>query len=225
MSATFTATVLRWLTGRLDTFADVIFGPSYVDGPFAGMASVMAVALALVFAVAAYSKITDPDQTAAEFEQLLVPAPAITARVIPLAEMLVSSTLILWPRVGATLAATMLGAFTTLLVVTVRSGRTVSCGCLGALSTKPISMATVARNFVFLAMAIFALTVPALTMPSLASLLVLGSMVVLGAMVIQLIALHHAVGRIWSVQLAGETANAGSRTSRSMSGNRKGMTA
>ena len=224
MSATLTASLLAWLTRNLDTVGDVIFGPSYIDGPFAGMASVMAVALAMVFATAAYGKIIDPDQTAFEFEQLLVPAPAITARVVPLAEMLIASTLILWPRVGATLAATMLGAFTTLLVVTVRSGRTVSCGCLGALSNKPISMATVARNFVFLTMAMFALTIPALTMPSLASLLVIGSMVVLGAMVGQLIALHHAVGRLWSVRLAGEASD-GAANARSMSGNRKGMTA
>ncbi len=206
MSATFTATVVAWFAGQLETIADLLFGASYVDGPLGGIASVMAVALAGVFAYAAYNKIIDPDRTAAEFKALLVPAPATLARVVPVVELGVAIVLVIWPRLGATLAASLLGAFTTLLVVTVRSGRTVSCGCLGAKSGQPVTMATVARNFVLLAMAMAALSVPTLSMPDLASLLVMGSVTVLLAMIAQLAALRHTIGRIWSVELAGETA-------------------
>lgn len=206
MSATFTATIVAWLTGQLENITDLLFGASYVDGPLGGIASVLAVALATVFAFAAYTKISNPEQTASEFSNLLVPAPTLLARLVPLAELLVAIALVIWPRLGAMFAATLLGAFTTLLVVTVRSGRIVSCGCLGAKSSEPVTMATVARNFVLLAMALAALTVPTLTMPSLASLLVMGSSIVLIAMVVQLVALRQTLGRIWSVQLAGEAA-------------------
>ncbi|MGI9597385.1 MAG: MauE/DoxX family redox-associated membrane protein [Acidimicrobiales bacterium] len=172
-----------------------------------GIASTMAVALAAVFAVAAATKISSRSTTVGEFDQLGLPAPAILARIVPAAELIVTAALVIRPRLGATMATIMLLGFTAVIVATIRSGRTVSCGCLGALGRQPITAATAARNLAFLAMAGLASTTSSLAMPGLLPMMASLSLLLLAALSIQLLALRQEIGRIWSVELAGENNN------------------
>jgi hypothetical protein len=53
----------------------------------------------------------------------------------------------------AIVAGVLLAAFTTLLVVRLSQGRRPPCACFGALSSKPISWASVTRNAAFMILA------------------------------------------------------------------------
>lgn len=182
------------------------------SAPHQGVASTVALLLAVVFAVAAVLKFMAPSATRTEFGALLnvpkdsalQPAIAVLARVIPILEVLVAVALVIRPQIGAVAAAILLGAFTAVIVATVRSGRSVSCGCLGSASRQPVSMVTVARNFVLLAMAIGSSTVDSVIVPDIASVLITGSLLLSAAVGLQLLAVQKTLGRIWSVELAGE---------------------
>lgn len=169
-----------------------------------GVGSTMAVLLAAVFAVAAATKISNRQTTVREFTQLGLPAPAMLARIVPAAELIVTAALVLRPRLGAMLATIMLLGFTAVIIATIRSGRTVSCGCLGALSRKPVTVATAARNAVLLAMAGLASGPRSLSLPDPEAVMVSLSLLLLASVAIQLLALRQEIGRIWSVELAGE---------------------
>lgn len=112
-----------------------------------------ALALALVFVLAAAAKARSPRTTASELAELRLRFPDALARVLPAVELGVAATLVLAPSWGGVIAFALLAAFTAVLVGVVRSGRTVSCRCFGGLSTKPISRWTLGRNGVLLAMA------------------------------------------------------------------------
>lgn len=170
-----------------------------------GVGSTMAILLAAVFAVAAVTKLTDRAGTVAEFSQLRIPRPNLLAPLVSLVELITAAALLLQPRAGAILAIGLLGCFTAVIVATIRSGRTVSCGCLGALSRQPVSITTVARNLGFLAMAGLAGSTTALTAPDPASIMTSISLLLLAAVGLQLLALRRSIGRLWSVELAGES--------------------
>lgn len=200
MSATFTATV----AARLMAIAGSLVGWEPGPGPMPGIASIMAVALAAILASAAVMKLRALEATTAEFVQLRVPAPRIMARSIPGVEIITAVALVARPNLGAVVAAGLLIMFTAVLIATIRSGRSVSCGCLGAMSRQPVTVATVARNGAFLAMAAAAGTISSISAPDLASVMVSVTLTLTAVICVQLLALRQEMGRIWSVELAGE---------------------
>ncbi len=173
-----------------------------------GVATMMAIGLAAVFTVAAVVKAIAPETTTREFGQLGLPAPAVLARVVPAFELSVVAALLVMPRLGSVLASATLIVFTGVLVVVLRSGRQVSCGCLGSLSSEPISWSTVARNGVLLLMAVTAGMSPRLVVPGIESVVAASMLVLISVVAVQLFTLWRSIGRIWSVQLAGEAAGA-----------------
>ena len=112
-----------------------------------------AAALAAVFVVAAVAKARDLAGTAEELAALRIRQPNLVARALIPIELAVAVALLVAPAWGAVAAFAVLAAFTAVLVGVVRSGRSASCRCFGAMSTEPISWRTVARNLVLLAVA------------------------------------------------------------------------
>lgn len=109
--------------------------------------------LAVVFVVAAVSKAIDRRATAQEFAALRIRRPDLVVMALIPLELGVAVALLLAPAVGAMMAFALLAAMTTVLLDVVRSGREATCRCFGALSSRPISPLTVARNGVLLVLA------------------------------------------------------------------------
>lgn len=171
----------------------------------------MNLVLLLVLVAAAALKLVRPAAAAGHMADLGLPHPGLLARVVPAAELAAAVALVAAPGWGAAAALALLAAFTVVLVRTVRSGRLVACGCLGALDRgRPVSWRTVARNLALMALAAAAAAVPALRWPAIepgtvaVAALVAGPAVVVALVGAQLAALHQRLGRLWSVQLAGE---------------------
>lgn len=169
--------------------------------------------LLVVLVGAASLKLVRPAVAARHLADLGLPRPRLLARAVPVAEVAVGLALVAVPGWGAAAALGLLAGFTAVLVHTVRSGRQVSCGCLGALDRgRPVSWRTVARNAALLAMAAAAVAVPALRWPAVdpgtvaVAALVAVPAAVVALVAAQLAALHHRLGRLWSVRLAGEGA-------------------
>ncbi|MGF1596272.1 MAG: MauE/DoxX family redox-associated membrane protein [Acidimicrobiales bacterium] len=169
-----------------------------------GVASTMAVGLAAVFAFAALTKAIAPTVTGDDFAALQLPAPRLLARLVPGVELAVAVVLVARPRLGAVLALCLLTAFTAVIVRTVRAGLEVSCGCLGSMGERPVSVDAVVRNALLAVMALVAVTAPALTVPGLAAMAIFVGFSLVAAVVVQLTALREITGRLWSVELAGE---------------------
>jgi len=168
------------------------------------LASISAIALAIVLATAAFAKLRRPDQTAGDFAMLGLPLPKLFSRLVPLAELAVSILLIAAPGWGGVAAFVLLAGFTALLVSLIRSGQQVACSCFGAVSDEPVSLVEVARNVVLLLMAAMAATTTTLVVPSFAAIVAFSAAGVISAVAIQLVAFRRDVGVIWSTQLAGE---------------------
>jgi uncharacterized membrane protein YphA (DoxX/SURF4 family) len=188
--------------------------PAPATAAIAALAPLAALATSAVFAVAAVTKLAAPARTTREFADLGLPAPALLARLVPAVELAIAVALVLRPAIGAVAATAALLAFTGVLVAALRSGRSVSCGCLGALSDGPISNATIARNAGLVVVAVLAGTAPdpgglLPALPSLEVALSAGSAVTVAAVAAQLALLRHRIGRIWSVELAGEAGRSG----------------
>lgn len=171
-----------------------------------GVATMMAVGLAVIWAIAATTKLLAPSVAASELEGLGLPAPRALARLVPAIEAVVAFALLALPPIGAAMSLGLLVAFTAVLARVVRSGRQVACGCLGGLSRGPISWVSVARNLSLMVMAVIAGTTPALVWPDLASAITATVVWVMTGVALQLLAVRVRIGRIWSVELAGETA-------------------
>ncbi len=122
------------------------------------VALVAAVALAVVFLIAALAKLRAPEPTTADFRSLGLPRPDAMARIIPLVELATAATLLVAPGWGGVIAFVILAAFTATLAVVIRSGRVVSCACFGGTSSEPISVRHLLRNAALLIMALTAAT-------------------------------------------------------------------
>ncbi|MEL6981732.1 MAG: MauE/DoxX family redox-associated membrane protein [Actinomycetota bacterium] len=184
-----------------------------LDGLVA-LAPVAGLLLAAVFALAAATKAVDHGATTSEFAALGLPRPALLARIVPPAEVGIAVALVARPAAGALLATLALLAFSAVLIAALRTGRSVSCGCLGALSREPVSVTTLVRNAGFLALAALAATGPTPTglsvaLPSLELGLTTGTALLLALLSHQLLALRAQIGRLWSVELAGEAPTRG----------------
>lgn len=122
------------------------------------MGVVAAVVTGLVFLVAAVTKLAAPDAWRAQAADLGVPRVVTTA--VPYVEAVLGALLLVQfqRQVVAWCAVAVLVAFTTLLVVRLAQGRRPPCACFGSLTPKPIGVASVARNVLFVAVAVLAAT-------------------------------------------------------------------
>ncbi len=92
----------------------------------------LAVILAAVFAVAAVAKARQPEATARSLADFGIPAPALVARGLPVAELALAAALVAVPRPAAWAALALLVGFSTVLAVGRRHGVTTPCACLGS---------------------------------------------------------------------------------------------
>jgi uncharacterized membrane protein YphA (DoxX/SURF4 family) len=116
-------------------------------------------ALAAVFCVAAVTKLADLDAFRDTLRGFGIRDRAVSplAIAVPPAELAVASMLL--PAATATWAATgaaaLIAALTATVVAALAQGRRPDCGCFGTMSATPIGPATVVRNVVLLAAAVF----------------------------------------------------------------------
>ena len=120
------------------------------------IATVVAVALGVVFVVAGASKVVSRREWPAQAAQL--GAPDVVAPLVPWWEIVVGALLVVgvaspWPAVAA--AATLV-VFTALLMRLIVRGEHPPCACFGGFSARPIGWGHVARNAVFLGLAVIA---------------------------------------------------------------------
>ena len=179
----------------------LVAGPG---APLAGTAMVLLLIVVGVLAVAAVTKALTPGATTRQLSELGVPAAAVVALVLPLVELTVAVAAVAAPRLGALAAVALLAAFSLVLVPVVRSGRAVRCGCLGSLGREPVSARTLARNGLLAAAALPAIGLAGPVAPDLSSVVAATTLTVLALLGLQLAGLHHRIGRLWSVELAGE---------------------
>ena len=120
------------------------------------IATVAAVALGVVFVVAGASKVVSRREWPAQAAQL--GAPDFVAPLVPWWEIVVGALLVVgvaspWPAVAA--GATLV-VFTALLMRLIVRGEHPPCACFGGFSARPIGWGHVARNAVFLGLAVIA---------------------------------------------------------------------
>lgn len=169
-----------------------------------GLASILAVALAVVLVAAAISKLRSPARTASDFRALALPMPTLLARGVPVVELAVAGALLVVPGWGAVAAAGLLMLFTALLVSIVRSGQTIACSCFGAVSDEPVSWVEITRNGVLLAIAISITPIDRLELPGFPAIVAASAIAVIAVVILQLVAFKRDVGAVWSTHLSGE---------------------
>ena len=115
-----------------------------------------AVAVAVVLLVAGVSKVAQPGQWRSQAAGLGVPR--LIAVAVPLVELLLGALLLvqLQRPVVAWCAVGLFVAFTVLLTVRLAQGQRPPCACFGSLSPAPIGPGHIARNAVFIALAVVA---------------------------------------------------------------------
>ncbi len=91
----------------------------------------LAVILAGVFGAAALAKARQPAATARSLTAFGVPAPALAARLLPVAELALAVGLVVVPAPAAWAALVLLVGFSAVLAVGRRHGVTTPCACLG----------------------------------------------------------------------------------------------
>ena len=122
------------------------------------MGVVAAVLVAAVLLAAGVTKLAQPAQWRSQGAGLGVPA-ALTA-VVPFVELVLGALLLVQVQRHAVawLAVAVFGVFTALLVLRLAQGKRPPCACFGSLSSKPIGPGHVARNAVFIVLAVLAAT-------------------------------------------------------------------
>ncbi len=125
------------------------------------LALVVRIALAAVFVVSAVAKLTDRDGTRQAVAGFGVPARLVGVATLLLAPAELVTAALLLPdataAVGLVLTLGLLAAFTTVVVLALRAGRTVDCHCFGRLGGADISLRTVVRNGVLALLAVVGL--------------------------------------------------------------------
>jgi uncharacterized membrane protein YphA (DoxX/SURF4 family) len=169
-----------------------------------GVAYAAALVTAGILGWAGMAKWQRPRGTAASFAGLGLPAPAVLARAVPLAELMVAALLVVLPRAGSVAALVLLAAFTVVLFGAVRRGTEVGCACFGSARARPVSGTDLVRNAGLLAFAGVAAAAEGPTWPGLADVIVVSTAFVLGLVVLHLLDLRRAIGRVWDNRLAGE---------------------
>lgn len=117
-----------------------------------------AAVVAVVLLLAGVLKLARPADWRAQDVGLGVPA--LIANVVPFVEIgLGAALLVQWQRhVVAWGAVALFAAFTALLGLRLVQGQRPPCACFGSLSSRPIGAAQIARNAVFITIAVLAAT-------------------------------------------------------------------
>jgi len=123
----------------------------------AGFGYACAAVLAAVLVRAGVAKAVRPAETATGFAALGVPAPAVTARIVPLVELVLAALLLAAPRPGGAAALVLLAAFSAFVARTLRRGLSVPCNCFGTARAEPVSGVDLLRNLLFGGLALAAL--------------------------------------------------------------------
>ncbi len=113
-----------------------------------GIAYAAALALAVVFSVAGVAKLRRRASTARAFAALGLASPAALAVGVPVAELALAAGLVVVPARAGIAALAVLAGFTTFLVLAMRRGEVLGCGCFGAARPAPIGSTEVVRNAV-----------------------------------------------------------------------------
>ena len=171
-----------------------------------GVAYPSAVVLAAVFLYAGGSKLMDPRAAAASLRALAAPAPALTARMLPLLEVGVALALLVVPVVGGVLALAALSSFSAVLAATIRGGSTAPCGCFGATSQQPASTVELLRNVLLGALAVTAMFATGPRYPTLEATVTVSALTITGAITVSLSRLRQQVGAVWTNREAREGA-------------------
>ena len=112
--------------------------------------TVLRLALAGVFVVAAWAKLRHPESTRTDIAALGLPnrmvAPVSFG--LPVVELVVAALLLIEPlhEIGSVAALGLLGLFTAVLMTNLLRGRRPACACFGALASAPIGWTSVGRN-------------------------------------------------------------------------------
>lgn len=131
----------------------------------AGFGYACAAVLAVVFVRAGVAKAARPAETAIGFAALGVPGPPLTARIVPLVELVLAAVLLAAPRAGGAAALVLLGAFSAFVGRTLRRGLTVPCNCFGTARPEPVSPVDLLRNLLLGGLAVAALRAPEPVVP------------------------------------------------------------
>jgi uncharacterized membrane protein YphA (DoxX/SURF4 family) len=119
-----------------------------------GIGSLAAAVLAIVFVVAAGSKLRDPLATRRTLRSFGLPNPRLLAVVLPVTEGATALLLVVNPRTGGPCAVALLAAFTTLIAGRLMAGHHDACGCFGAWSRRSLSWRDIARNLVLIGLGV-----------------------------------------------------------------------
>jgi hypothetical protein len=150
-----------------------------------GFGYACAAVLAAVFVWAAVAKATRADPTARGFAAMGVPAPTVTARAVPLAELVLAATLLAAPRPGGVAALGVLAAFSALVARSVRRGVTVGCNCFGAARVDAVPGVDLLRNGMLAGLAAAALLAARPVVPNPAAVAAAAALVAAGVLVLR----------------------------------------
>lgn len=119
---------------------------------------VAALVVAAVLLVAGVSKLAQPAQWKAQAAGLGVPR--LIAIAVPFVEVGLGACLLvqLQRHLMAWFAVALFGAFAALLALRLAQGKRPPCACFGSLTSKPIGSGHLARNAVFIGVAMLAAT-------------------------------------------------------------------
>lgn len=171
-----------------------------------GVAYPSAVVLAAVFLYACASKLMDPRAPGETLRALAVPAPAVTARMLPLIELALGLALLFLPVVGGVLALAALIAFSAVLAARIHGGSTAPCGCFGATSQEPVSSVDVLRNALLAILAVTAMFATGPRHLTLDATVTVSALTIAGAIIVSLTRLRQRAGAVWTNRAAREGA-------------------
>ncbi len=118
--------------------------------------SAAGIVLAGVFVWAGAAKLARPAITVDAFAALGVPAPEVTARLVPITELVLAAALISAPRFGGLVALVVVVGFSAVLVRALGAGTTAGCNCFGRARLEPVSRRDLLRNAVLAVLALVA---------------------------------------------------------------------
>ena len=124
-----------------------------------------ALALAAVFATAAIAKLRRRPTTERVFGALGLASPRALAVGVPLAELALAAGLVVVPSAAGIAALAVLAGFTTFLVLSIRRGDALGCGCFGTAEPAPAGGVEVVRNGFLAAAAVLAAFAPGPVVP------------------------------------------------------------
>lgn len=124
------------------------------------LSALLALGLGATFVLAAIPKLVDPRRFVLgviQYEVLPETASIAVARVIPPLELLVGTALLTGaaPRLAASAAAVLVGAFTGSVALNLLRGRDIDCHCFGRRAERRIGPAVLTQDVALLAAALF----------------------------------------------------------------------